>query len=485
MRSLRWAFILGVLLLIAPNAAAQRLPPQPSLGCPDCEPRPKNFWRASGELFVVWWIPWAVNYYIRDAEFAKVTPESWWDNITADWVWDDNNFQTNQFAHPMHGNYYFNAFRSNGYNFWGSSIAAIVGSYGWECCGETHPPAPNDMINTALGGITLGEMFWRLSNLTLDNRARGSERTWREIGAFALSPWNTFNRLVDGRVNDINANPPDWRPAWVQGALDVGPRFIGSRGNSFDVLSDPLRDLAVTFRLTYGRPVLDLIGKPFSTFSVVGELGLGTDRQKLQILTARGNLGGKVLSSSANATHILAGRMNYDYYFFPNGDTAFNAVVYEYGGQSFTGGINSTFRLGSSWRLLTEVRLRGVAIGAVRSDFYEISGEGRNYDFGPGLGAGLQATIGKPGKLLFTGAFDGTWIHTLNGSDYDHYLAQGSLDARWYVTNRFGIGARYDYAHRSSTPSDAATAPGPATSITVPQARFFISTAIPRWSDIN
>jgi len=86
MRSLRWAFILGVLLLIAPNAAAQRLPPQQSLGCPDCEPRPKNFWRASGELFVVWWIPWAVNYYIRDAEIAKVTPESWRNNINGDWV---------------------------------------------------------------------------------------------------------------------------------------------------------------------------------------------------------------------------------------------------------------------------------------------------------------------------------------------------------------------------------------------------------------
>ncbi|HEY7194708.1 MAG TPA: DUF3943 domain-containing protein [Gemmatimonadales bacterium] len=476
------ALILALSLLISTRGVAQRLPQQPP-SCPDCEPRPKHFWRASGELFVVWWIPWAVNYYIRDAEFAKVTPKSWWDNITGDWVWDDNNFQTNQFAHPMHGNYYFNAFRSNGYNFWESSIAAIVGSYGWECCGETHPPAPNDMINTSLGGITLGEMFWRLSNLTLDNRATGSERTWREIGAFALSPWNVFNRVVDGRVNDVNQNPPDWRPQWVQGSLDVGPRFIGSRGNSFDVLNDPLRDLALTFRLIYGRPVLDLVGKPFSTFTVVGELGLGQDRQKLQVLTAHGNIGGKVLSSSESATHILAARMDYDYYFFPNADTAFNAVVYEYGGQSFTGGINSTFRLGKSWRLISDVHLRGVAIGAVRSDYYEISGEGRNYDFGPGLGAGLQATVGMPGKVLFTGAYDGTWIHTLNGTDYDHYLAQGTLDARWYVSSRFGIGARYDYAFRQSTPTDPAV--GPVTNITVPQARFFISTAIPRWSDIS
>jgi Domain of unknown function (DUF3943) len=480
LRSIAWTAL--ATLVIATPAAAQRLQ---SPQCPDCEPRPKHFWRASAEVFVDMWVPWAVNYYIRDAEFAKVTPESWWDNITGKWVWDDNNFQTNQIAHPMHGAFYFNSFRSNGYNFWASSAASFAGAYLWECCGETHPKAPNDMINTSLGGIALGEMLSRLSNLTLDNRATGSERTWREIGAFALSPWNGFNRLVDGRVNDVVENPPEWRPAWVQAALDAGGRFQGSSGNSFDVLDNPLRDFAVTMRVNYGRPVQDLVGKPFSTFGVVAELGLGTDRQKLNILTARGNLKGKLLRGGENAktTHVLVLRMNYEYYFFPNADTAFNAVVYEYGAQSFTGGVTSSYQLGSRWRLLTDVFLRGVAIAGVRSDFYEVSGEGRNYDFGPGLGAGLQAVVGLPGKLLFAGSYGGTWIHTLNGTDYDHYLAQGSLGARWYFSNRLGIGARYDYLLRTSTPTDAATAPGPATSIKAPQLRFFVSTAIPRLED--
>jgi hypothetical protein len=158
-------------------------------------------------------------------------------------------------------------------------------------------------------------------------------------------------------------------------------------------------------------------------------------------------------------------------------------VVYEYGAQSFTGGITSSYQLGSQWRLLTDVFLRGVAIAGVRSDFYVVTGEGRNYDFGPGLGAGLIASVGIPGKLLFTGTYSGTWVHTLNGSDYDHYLGNGSLGARWYFSRRYGIGVRYDHLHRSSTPTDPATAPGPATHITVPQLRLFLSTAIPRLSD--
>ena len=96
------------------------------------------------------WVPWAVNYYVRDADFSHVTPQTWWDNITGPWVWDDNNFQTNQFAHPMHGNFYFNSFRSNGYNFCASPGAAFAGPHLWECCGETRPNAPNDMLTPSL-----------------------------------------------------------------------------------------------------------------------------------------------------------------------------------------------------------------------------------------------------------------------------------------------------------------------------------------------
>src|SRR5262245_19956655 len=174
MRGMKWLLI--ATLFSAGRASAQRIP------CFDCDPRPKHFGTASAQLVGALVVPWAFNY-ISGAEFAKVSPESWWDNITGPWVWDDNSFANNQFAHPYHGSLYYNAFRSNGYNFWQSAIASWVGSYLWECCGETHPPAPNDLINTAMGGISLGEMLYRTSSRILDNTATGAERTWREIGA--------------------------------------------------------------------------------------------------------------------------------------------------------------------------------------------------------------------------------------------------------------------------------------------------------------
>ena len=450
-----------------------------SLPCPDCDPRDKHFLRASAELFVVWFVPWAVNYYVRDAPFAHISLNSWWDNITGQWVYDDNTFQTNQFAHPMHGAFYFNSFRANGYNFWASSAASWVGAFGWECCGETHPPAPNDLVNTAVGGMTLGEMMWRLSTLALDNTSTGSGRTWHEIGGFLMSPWNGFNRWVTGRSNDVVANPPSWRPAWVQGSLDVGPRILGTKGNSADVFDSTQSDFTVGFRLVYGRPIQDLDGRPFSTFQMNGEIATG-DRQKLQVLQVRGSLGGKELHNGEKATHMLAAMLHYDYNFVPNRDTAFNAVVFEYGGQSISGGLQSVFRMGHNWQLITNASLRAVLMGAVRADYYEITGEGRNYDFGPGAGGILSATLARP-RLLFTMAYNGTYIHTVNGTDYDHYLDQGSVDARYYFSRRVGAGIRYDYFHRNSRASDAATAPGPNTQLTVPQLRLFVATAIPRW----
>ena len=465
-------------LAAAPVAQNQQLP------CPDCEPRDKHFLRASGELVTVLVVPWAFNYYVRDKDFAHVGLKSMWANITGDWVWDDNTFQTNQIAHPLHGAFYFNAFRSSGYNFWASSIAAGAGAYLWECCGETHPPAPNDLINTSLGGIALGEMMWRVSTLALDNTATGSERTWREIGGFLASPWHGFNRFVTGRSNDIAANPADWRPAFTQASLDLGVRAIGSRGSSFDVLDSTLSDLMVRFRFVYGRPVEDLVGKPFSTFAIDGELAIGSDRQALQVLTVYGGLGGKHLRADTNVRHTLAAKMNYEYYFFPDDQLdSLSSVVFEYGAQSFTGGIHSAFALSPRWRLLTEAALRGVALAGVRSDYYVVSGEGRNYDFGPGLGFKLQAHLVNGRRFIGSLGYQGTYIHTVSGTDYDHFLDHGFVEARYFVSQRVGLGASFNYWHRDSRPTDAATAPGPATDMQLPQARLFVTTAIPRLGD--
>ena len=162
----------------------------------------------------------------------------------------------------------------------------------WELFGEVWAPAPNDLANTTLGGITLGEMLFRFSSLTLDNEATGSNRVVREIGAALINPVRGFNRLVRGEMNDISETPPDWRPSQIQASMDVGYRRFSTAAS----LDDPDAQDAgfVQFSVFYGNPLADLGREPFSTFQLYGTLASKSENHKaLQELRVRGNLAAK------------------------------------------------------------------------------------------------------------------------------------------------------------------------------------------------
>ena len=81
--------------------------------------------------------------FVMNEEFAKVNMHTIHKNFQKGFVWDNDQFSTNLFAHPYHGNLYYNAARSNGLSFWESAPYALGGSLMWEFCGEIEPPAIN------------------------------------------------------------------------------------------------------------------------------------------------------------------------------------------------------------------------------------------------------------------------------------------------------------------------------------------------------
>src|SRR5690242_18603171 len=121
-----------------------------TLPCPECQP-PKRPLFGFGELMIVQLIPSTVNNVLRGAEWADVSPTTWYNNLQNPWQWDDNKFLNNQFSHPYHGSLYFNSARANGYNFRASAPWAFGGSLMWELFGEVWAPSPNDFLNTSLG----------------------------------------------------------------------------------------------------------------------------------------------------------------------------------------------------------------------------------------------------------------------------------------------------------------------------------------------
>jgi len=438
-------------------------PPRDTLPCPDCRP-PIRFWAAFGELMLVQFIPFSYNHFVRNAVWADVSIQSIKNNLSYPWQWDDNAFVNNQFSHPYHGSLYFNAARTNGYDFWQSFAWPFVGSLMWETMGEAWAPAPNDFVNTSLGGVVLGETLYRLSSLTLDNTATGSERVWREIGAGLLDPVRGFNRLIRGETGRVSANPPDWRPSRVLAALDLGYRGT-STALSLDSLSAGTSQWDAQMSLQYGDPVKDLGGSPFSYFAVRAELA-GPPQEGghlLSQLSARGSLASWPVSSDRR--HQLALSMEYDYFSNP-------AVTY--GGQSVQLGLVSAFgKPGATWFAQTNVLLDGVVLGATQSDYYATI-EGRNYDYGPGLGTLINAKVLYKQRWQANLSYLGLWTHTIDGANSDHYQDALNAEARYWFSRRLGAGVSLTRYSRHSDYSGLPSVTEDANFV-----RAFVSTAFP------
>ena len=196
---------------------------------------------------------------VRGQATAKITPKTWWDNMEHGWVWDLDDFVVNQVGHPYQGNNYFTSGRANGLSFYESAALAAFGSGTWEYFGETNLPSVNDLINTTLGGIALGEMFHRAAWLVLDTRATGRGRMWREIGATALDPVTGFNRFRTGDAGRVTDKPADMVPSSLAGFTASGVLWRGSETSAFDSDAQPFLEVDLLVRGSADRAQPDAI----------------------------------------------------------------------------------------------------------------------------------------------------------------------------------------------------------------------------------
>jgi hypothetical protein len=97
----------------AARGRASRAPPDTSAASADILIAPtveKNFTRAALEVTGVNVGIWLFCRYIREGGTNtgfRIGIQSWKDNLLNGFEWDDNQFSTNQFAHPYHGSMYF------------------------------------------------------------------------------------------------------------------------------------------------------------------------------------------------------------------------------------------------------------------------------------------------------------------------------------------------------------------------------------------
>jgi hypothetical protein len=393
----------------------------------------KYFWPTMGEIGLLLVIPHYFNRWVADDSTAVLSLDSWEQNIEQGFEWDRDNFRTNMFMHPYHGNVYFNSARSNGYNFWESSAFAWGGSFLWEFFGENNRPAINDWVATAMGGIALGEMLNRTSRMLWDNSATGSGRTWRELGGLLLNPMGGANRLFRGEMTRVGPNPPDRFPGHVRSFLALGARRIAeedlSKGTTGGFFSTDI---------SYGDP-FEEYEKPYDSFLLSFQINGKTEKQSLGRLQVEGVLYGTELKRSTKAQHVFHFTQHFDYV---------NNKTLETGGSSVSANFMSDFQLSERWDLVTKVEPSALIIWGIDSEFSDFTR--RNYDFGSGAGLRLFAAANHDDRQLFHFFYYFFWQHTLNGAAGDHLLQYFGLRAAVPLYREFGVGAEYILSTRDS-----------------------------------
>jgi hypothetical protein len=422
--------------LESPTLNLERAATQDAQSKPFCCDR-RHFWPALGEVGIVLVIPWYFNRHVSDDSTAILSFESWKKNILEGMEWDHDDLKTNMFAHPFHGSLYFNAARSNGYNFWQSAAWSWGGSFLWEMFGENNPGAVNDWISTAVGGIALGEGLHRTARMIRNNSGTGFGRSASELGAFLIDPMGGASRLFRGEWSRVGPNPEDRFPEDGGTVMRAGVRVVGEDG------VDSLQTSGYfALDLRYGDPFREY-EKPFDFFQLSVQINGRTEKTSLGRLQMEGVLFGTELKESDKAEHVFHFTQHYDYV---------NNNTLETGGSSLGASFLSRYELSESWNIVTKLAPSALLIWGAESEYADFTK--RTYDFGSGLGFRGFAGATHRGRKLIGLSYLFFWQHTLNGAVGDHLMHYLGAQAAVHIYQGLGLGAQYWLTIRDSNYRD-------------------------------
>ena len=398
----------------------------------------KHFWLATSETLGLEVLTWAFGRYYLDAPYSRLSVDVWKANLRSGFVFDQgDDFSTNQIEHPYHGSFYYNAARTNGFNFWESALFANVGSILWEYFGENQLPSTNDLINTSLGGASQGEIAYRLSTMILDNTASGSNRLWREIGGFLLNPIGGLNRAFRGEMKRDFPNPEDRLPDSFSVELYAGYQHLGD--GTAQAVSHPKQGL-FGFLIRYGDPFSGPNRKPFDFFETQLELAQHANAP-LSRLEQRGQLASWRVSSSPSAEHRFAAFLGYEY----NNDQS-----QIYSSMALTANLLSRFPMAGEAEVRTELAAVGLPMAALQVDFPDddIARVNRPYDYTGGGGARIAARLYRRRMDLLAVSYQAVWLQAVSGIA-THTSAQSlHVEGRLPIDSALTAGAAWTYNRR-------------------------------------
>lgn len=346
-------------------------------------PRP---WTAAAEAAGVNVFVHCLDRFVLNKDYAHTTLHSLHRNFKTGFVWDNDEFMTNNFGHPYHGNLYFNSARSQGLNFWQSAPYALGGSLMWELLGETEPPALNDVFATTMGGICIGEMTHRISDIFLNDRTRGFNRFLREAAATIVDPIKGLRRIVSGdawRIRHTNYLHHDRSRLPIDCSLSVGDRYLADDGAMFRGEQNPY----LNFYMEYGNALDDegRTGKPYDFFDAEITFGLSGNQPLINALHLLGRVWSWRIYPGRDIRAEVGFYQHFNYFNSEPVKDGSDLTPYRIGEAASVGpgAIFSFPATGSLARLEQRVFLSGILLGGTKSDYYSF--QERDYNMGSGF----------------------------------------------------------------------------------------------------
>ena len=370
-------------------------------------PEPKRYWQAAAEATGINVGVQLFDRYALNSDFAQTTLNSLKRNFTDGMVWDNDFFITNLFAHPYHGNLYFNAARSNGLSFWESAPYALGGSLMWEFLGETEPPAINDVIATTCGGIAIGEMTHRLSRTVLDDRDRGGIRFLREAAATIINPIQGLHRIFSGdawRVRSDHYRYHDFSKIPVDMSFSVGWRYLADNGALFRGIHAPY----VNITLMYGTPVDgERHTTPYDFFDLEMNAAFGGGQPFVNTLNIVGRLWSTPILDKKDMAGEFGIYQHFNYYDakpIEDGSELTPYRISEAAGFG-PGFILSLPQTGAMTKLEQRIFMSGILLGGTKSDYFNVIE--RDYNMGSGFSvkSKTQIEFGKFGRFMLNAKY--------------------------------------------------------------------------------
>lgn len=343
---------------------------------------------------------WAFDKFVLNASYADISLNTIKSNFRTGFVWDNDTFITNLFAHPYSGGLYFNAARNNGLNFWQSVPFIMGGSLIWEFFMENEPASINDFTTTFIGGACVGEITYRISDLFIDDRTVGFERFKREALLTIISPIRGLNRLLNGdacKHRNIKRNTT-LPPSSIIFYSTLGYRFMIDKSH---INNDFSHMATYNIGLIYGDPY-DLDNeKPYDFFSVQLSGNFVTTESLMSRANILGLLLYKDIALRKPGSQLRFGLFQHLNYYDGSADLR-NVSVKPFKiaeAAAFGPGLLFKSKVTNDILFLSSAHLDAILMGGSQTDYFSFLK--RDYNFGSGFSSKLNFEFRLDSKAKF------------------------------------------------------------------------------------